>query len=635
MGLGDAPHLEACLDSLAATVRDVSYEVLVALNAPTPRLKSALSLKVAGARVVPFAANLGFGGALNALAEEARGEFLALLNDDATVQPGWLEGLVDIMDRRENCGIAGSRYINPDGTLQEAGSAIWNDCSTWAVGDAGNGRAAITSDLYFERMVDYCSGGSMIIRRSLWDILDGFDEAYYPAYWEDTDLCLRAAELGFECWYQPTSVVSHVRGASSKGGFRDFIAERGRAVFQDRWTKQIAARPHQSEGIEAAIWAAMGRPRRVLVIDDRVPTHADGSGFGRMYDAVTAMAATPGLHVALHPVDRLDWNTDLPSHGVRIIEDLEGHLSRLGVSYDAVVISRPHNFAAKYKLIRKRLPHAALIYDAEALFYTRIELQADVESDPAKKASLLEEATRSRAWEERLVSFADAAVFISPAEAALMQPHCKGPVHVVEPWLANVAPSAPSFGRRNHIGLVAAWAAGAGSPNADGLIWFAREVLPRVVAKVPGCRLLVTGGNPPEDVLRLEGPDVEFVGMVPNLDDFYDRVRAVISPTRFGAGVKIKTVEALQHGVPVVATREASRGLEPSAFDALHVSDDPAVFADMLVSLLTDELAWSVTRARALQATQSVDTGDAGVGRWPSIIDGAIHRGVPHDAAAR
>ena len=221
VGLREAPLLSACLESIAEHVMDVTYEVIIVLNDPTPELSAAIRDGVCGATVISFRANLGFGGAVNFAANRARGDYLVLLNDDCLVGPDWLESLVETAERRPACGIVGSTFLNGDGTLQEAGSVIWSDGTTCNVGDG-----ARPGFMHFERRVDYASGGSLLIRRDVWDELGGFAHDYYPAYFEDVDFCLRAAEAGWEAWYQPAATVRHARWTSTGFEFRWFLHAR-------------------------------------------------------------------------------------------------------------------------------------------------------------------------------------------------------------------------------------------------------------------------------------------------------------------------------------------------------------------------------------------------------------------------
>ena len=100
--------------------------------------------------------------------------------------------------------------------------------------------------------------------------------------------------------------------------------------------------------------------------------------------------------------------------------------------------------------------------------------------------------------------------------------------------------------------LVAGWLGGPRSPNADGLVWFVREVLPLVVARIPWFRLRVTGANPPPAIASLGDQSVTLVGGVEDLAPVYNAARLAISPLRFGSGVKMKVLEAISLGWPLV-----------------------------------------------------------------------------------
>jgi len=630
VGWRDARLLAECVESLLASAAKVSYEVLVVLNEPTSALVSELNLRFPGLRTWQFRTNLGFGGAANFAASQANGEFLVLLNDDAVVETGWLDALVDTAERRERCGAVGSTFLHPDGSLQEAGSVVWNDGSSIAVGDG----ASISHCCWnFERKVDYCSGGSLLVRSSLWHEIGGLDDRYYPAYYEDVDLCMKIRQAGWEVWYQPASVVRHVRSAGTSQTFKNFLMQRNRARFVERWSPHLVDHAEPPD-VDDAVWRGMGRPVRVLVVDDRVPHPALGSGFGRMHDALMAMAADPELSVALHPRCGVPRDTIAYRRvGIRIVADLEGHLRESGTKYDVVVASRPHNFDLFAPLFEEYLPDAVIIYDAEALYHRRIVMQAQLAETNEARTSLLGEAEGMRRVEQRLVARADHVVCISEEEATLVREMTRSPVAVVEPWLSSPTPTASPFDARRHIGLVAGWAGGRGSPNADGLLWFWREVMPLVRAVIPTCRLLVTGATPPDDVAWLHGDDVFFVGALPDLRTFYEDIRVAISPVRFGAGVKLKTIEALQYGVPVVATGEGAAGMG-IAGKAVLVANDPALFAQHVITLMTDRAIWEGKRNDALRVSGDSERAGDDITVWPKLIREVVNsrNGVTHDS---
>src|SRR5215469_7903001 len=199
-----------CLRSLAEHF-SVPMEIIIVDNASedeTPRLLEHLI----GARVIRNAENRNFLVAVNQAAREARGEHLLILNNDAQVLPGTLQSALRTIRSAKDIGAVGGRLILLDGTLQEAGSIIWRDGSCVGYRRGDNPFAPM---YMFRRDVDYCSGAFLLTPRAIWDKLGGFDEAFVPAYYEETDYCARLWERGFRVVYEPDAVLLHYEFASS------------------------------------------------------------------------------------------------------------------------------------------------------------------------------------------------------------------------------------------------------------------------------------------------------------------------------------------------------------------------------------------------------------------------------------
>ena len=113
---------------------------------------------------------------------------------------------------------------------------------------------------------------------------------------------------------------------------------------------------------------------------------------------------------------------------------------------------------------------------------------------------------------------------------------------------------------------------------------------------VPWATLRVSGADPPPELREKERFGVPFEGHIPDLASFYGSARVVISPVRFGSGVKIKTVEALQFGLPVVSTTVGAEGIDLHGVKAVEITDAPEVFARAVCRLLTDPVAWDARR---------------------------------------
>jgi len=135
------------------------------------------------------------------------------------------------------------------------------------------------------------------------------------------------------------------------------------------------------------------------------------------------------------------------------------------------------------------------------------------------------------------------------------------------------------------------------SPNRDGIVWFLREVLPRVKSRLPFVYVSVVGdGN--ERLGIHAPPDVRFYGFVPSLSEFYRSAEVVVAPLRRGSGTKTKVLEAMAQSVPVVTTPVGIEGLDVRHEVHILVATTSAEFADAIIdSLLHPNL--SLARARA------------------------------------
>lgn len=633
----DVGLLQACLASLAQHLPpSIPAEVLLLCNGASPEVVAFAQRQVAGARVFVSPVNLGFGGGNNRLARDARGELLLLLNDDAVVHPGWLEPLVETIDAHPGAAAVGSRILFADGRVQEAGSVLFDDGSTAPV---GRGLPAGSAAYGFRRRVDFTSANSLLLRASAFAQVGGFDEGYFPAYYEDVDLALALRAAGHSWLYDGRSRIGHHESSSTVTHFKHFLFERNIERVRAKWADALAGQPTRPPGggpdgpepssLRPAIARARGDLPRVLVIDDMLPVPSLGAGFVLMHD----FAAQAGLErfalslaVTKHPgadpmaVARL---------GYELVEgDLLAHLADPDTAYDVVVVCRPSNYEVVAGALAEHQPQAAVVYVAEALFAVRLEREADLlgGQDP-RAAALRKQALQVRALEQRITASVDRVAAVSEVEAAVLRgvPGA-APVDVVPPLQPALQATPVELAARRDIAYVASWTARGNTPNYDGFWWFVREILPAVLPPVPWTRLRVTGANAPADILAVAGPHIELTGFVPDLAALYAGVRVVVAPIRFGAGVKIKTLEALQYGVPVVTTTIGAEGIEvPPGSNPIVVEDDPVAFAAAVELLLTDNDAWQAQRAQidALQGFWAQRPGQT----WLDVVERALaHR---------
>jgi glycosyltransferase involved in cell wall biosynthesis len=123
-------------------------------------------------------------------------------------------------------------------------------------------------------------------------------------------------------------------------------------------------------------------------------------------------------------------------------------------------------------------------------------------------------------------------------------------------------------------------------PNTDAVLYFAREIFPRILRAQRRATLMVVGMRPPPEITALAGPNIVITGAVADVRPYLQRATVVVAPLRMGSGTRLKLLEAMAMGKPVVSTALGAEGLAVEGGTHLLVADDPAAFAAEVVRLL-------------------------------------------------
>ncbi len=611
----------ACLAAVQQHSGGMPYEVIVVDDASTDATGEVIGA-IPGLIYLRAEKNQGFIAACTRGAAAARGSYLVFLNNDTTVTEGWLDALRETFNFEPNAGLVGSKLVYPDGRLQEAGGIIWRDGSGWNRGKFQN---AAKPEYNYLREVDYCSAASVMIPKSLFDQLGGFDRKYTPAYYEDTDLAFKVAQAGRKVFYQPLSVVIHYEGIT---GGTDISAgtkkyqEVNRETFLSTWAAVLVQKPEN--GDVAAYEALSAGKKRVLVIDHHLPMPDRDSGSLRMFQILTILHRL-GHRVTFLPDNLADippYADDLRKRGIEVMhhphaKKISEYLRSHGPQFDTVILSRC-DFARKHiDEVRRLAPQSRLIFDTVDLHFLREEREAALTQNTELKKS----AIAKQQLEYELVEKADQTWVVSPVEQAILRAAHPGKSIEVVSNIVDAPGSVTPFPLRRDILFIGSFQH---PPNTDAVLFFTREIFPLVRRALPGIKFYIIGDKAPPDVVTLAGEDIVVTGYQADVSSYFNRIRLSVAPLRYGAGVKGKVNQSMGLGVPVVATTVAVEGMALQNRVHALVADHPESFADGVIELYQSEELWRTLSRNGVEKIQQSYSIDAASSKLQRLLAGDL-----------
>ena len=598
-------HLDDTLACLASIARhsgtEYTYEIIVADDGNDAPVAPALP-QIPGLQAYVNEHNLGFLRNCNKAAAQARGRHLVFLNNDTLVENDWLAPLVRIADEFPQAGLIGCQLLNMDGTIQDAGWTISSD--GWGI-PLGRNQPADHGEFAHLREVDCVGGACFLVRKSLFDLVGGFDDALAPAFYEEFDLAFALREHGYKTLCQPQSRVRHLGSASYGSGARDRLSSINHTKFVAKWAHRITEQPSGTEA-DFLLRERHGKRLAILMIDDCLPQYDRHAG-GLTIDQYLRQLCRMGWRVIFAPANgqaSTPYAQRLRQLGVELVHDpdsLEQWLDRNGQHLSIIWCARP-DITLPLLPVFSRTSSAKVVYYPHDLHYLREQRRYEIERDPV----ILVTAATVRTKELAIFGAVNRVLSPSREEARIIRQDAPGTdVVTLPPYLyPSTHPpvkSAEDFRGRTEIMFVGGFPH---LPNVDSAIWLATEIMPLVWKEEPTARLLLIGYAPPRQVLALAGPRIEVTGAVPDLAPYFERARLSVAPLRYGAGVKGKVVAALDAGTPVVTTPIGAEGIDLVDGVSALIAQTAEGLAQHIIQLFRDPARCSALAKAAIQLVE-------------------------------
>lgn len=556
--------------------------------------------EIKGVHVYHLNENVGYTLATNFGASKAIGEYILLLNNDTILLPTTILRLENYLDTNPDVWGVAPKILWQDLTIQEFGS--YTDLEGNAV-NLGVGFGREHPQMKFTREAVYASAACLLIRARIWNLLEGFDETFAPAYYEDSDLCLRIWQAGGRLVVLHNAEVIHIGSQSYNNVMGTVLKrtqmEKNRKAFSKKWRDSNLEVPEMDRS--RVLTGRLSDRRAIVFFDHQIPNPNRDSGQLRSYQLLRTFRDL-GFHVIVVSrinVAHFEVVETLRMEGFEVYSSFEDFFNCHDGESKLLTLfwlSKLSTADSVINLVKDRFPSVPIVFDTVDVHFLREERKALLEIDSSNKSMLAGSGFSKRIELETLkkreleiMNLAEKVIVVSPEEHRLLAnehniQNCSilwKYLDVVESRHDDTVQIQPKsvilfVGSFNH------------SPNIDGIEWFAREVLPslRGITRRNFEVQVVGGGLSPEKQQILESQGIRVLGWVQDLSPIYRSTDVVIAPIRYGAGLKGKILEAAKHGKPIVATDIAMEGFTLSPGDDYIQANSPIEFIEGIKELI-------------------------------------------------
>jgi len=298
------------------------------------------------------------------------------------------------------------------------------------------------------------------------------------------------------------------------------------------------------------------------------------------------------LEVNRNPINLIKSYFGFPCLNVfrNFSKSFQGKVNQIANDYDLIVVDHYEMFQYVPKNYKgKVVMHT---HNAEFMLWQRM---GELTKNPLVKWLLKAEAMRVKKYEKAIFNASDL-IYSTPSDIELYKNHAfktdkhRSTYHLGNDQLLELPPLKFSDTELalSFMGTLS-W-----EPNIDALLWFIQEVWPQIIKKQADCRFYIMGKKGDERIYEAakKFPNIIFTGFVKDLESYLKKSRVYIAPLRFGSGMKVKVLEGLYRGVPMVSTSVGAEGLALKNEQHILIANDSTQFAAACLRLIEEQTLW-------------------------------------------
>ena len=588
----DFLYTRQCLQSISVAQSHTSFEIILIDDSPPDSKVSELS-EIKNIKLISNDKNIGYLKSCNLGVSKSNAEFIYLLNNDTEVSDFWLDELIRTFSLFPDAGIVGSKLLNQNLSIQEMGSYIFYDGNGYNFG-RGKNNSIIEN---YVREVTYCSAASVLIKRSDFLKVNGFDRDYYPAYYEDVDLAFKLREHGKKTYCNPRSEVIHAESVSmgKDDNSKKFqYMKKNKKVFLSKWKSKINKNFRQISDLNK-------QAKTIIIFEEHLITPKQDAGslsifnFAKLFQSLGLKVIFLFKHGSI-----FDDNYKLfQEHGIQTI--IENNISNTNnlkqifkdnfIKPTIFYIARPDLFDEIFPNLKKSFKSVLFIYDTVDLHFLRMKRKLLLDNNFMTSDEKIEKLEKI---EINNITNSDLAIIRSEFESKYLVKNYPIKINNILnlSLLFDTPKKFPLFDKTEGIVFVANFNH---LPNVDALDFFIEEVYKHISARIKKVNFYIVGKSGKKlfknKVSHLKSKFI-FVDFIDEINEFLFDRRLNIAPLRYGAGIKGKIAQAFTCGLPTISTNIGFEGMS-SIITKQMLANTPVNFAKKIDEIYFTKSKWN------------------------------------------